>query len=78
MGYILNQECGWAHMMEICLGGNWVCGRNGPWRFPGKFHIWIQSGRCGGVSGWKFPDGPRIGDIDGPVVGEWNGKELGA
>ena len=30
------------------------------------------------VSGWKFPDGPRLGNLDGPVVGNWNEKELGA
>ena len=48
------------------------------WRFPGKFLSWILAGRCGRVSGWKFTDGPRISDLDGPVVGKWNGKELGA
>ena len=29
------------------------------------------------MSGWKFPDGPRLGDVDGPVVGKWDGMELG-
>ena len=26
----------------------------------------------------KFPDGTRLGDIDGPLVGKYNGKEIGA
>ena len=60
----------------IFLGRNWVCARDGPWRFPGNFLSWIRSGRCSGVPGWKFPDGPRIVDLDGPVVGKWNGKKL--
>ena len=29
------------NIMEICVGGNWLCARNGPWRFPGNFLIWI-------------------------------------
>ena len=33
---------------------------------------------CGGVFGWKFPDGPQLSDLDGSVVGKYNGKELGA
>ena len=66
------------HMTEICLGGNWVCAWNGPWRFPGKFLSRIRAGRCGGVTGWKFTDGPRLGNLDGPMVRKWNGKELGA
>ena len=66
------------NMMEIFLGSNWACARNGPLRFPGKFLSWILAGRCGGVSGWKFPDGPYLVDLDGLVVGKWNGMELGA
>ena len=26
----------------------------------------------------EFPDGPRLDNLYGPVVGKWNGKELGA
>ena len=66
------------HMIEICLGGNWVCARNEPNRFPRKFLSWIRAGRCGGFPGWKFPDGPRLGDLGGSVIGKWNVKELGA
>ena len=66
------------HMMEIFLGGNWICARNGPWRLPGKFLCWIQAGQCGGVPGWKFPDGLRLGNLDGLVIEKWNRKELGA
>ena len=42
------------------------------------FFSWIRAGQYGGVPGWKFPDGVRLGDLDGPVFGKWNGKELGA
>ena len=28
------------------------------------------------MPGWKFPDGPRLGDVDRPVVGKWNVLEL--
>ena len=66
------------NMMEICLGGNWVCARNRPWRFPRKFMSWILGGQCSGVSEWNFPDGVQIGNLDEPVVGKWKGKELGA
>ena len=64
------------HMMEICLSGNWVCARDGPWRFPEKFLSWIQAEKCGWVPGWNFPDITQLGNIDGPVVGKWYGKEL--
>ena len=77
LGYNLKKECGWVNMMEFCLGVNWVCAQDGPWRFPGKFLIWILVGRCSGGFGWKFPDGSRIDDLDGPVVGKWYGKGLG-
>ena len=30
------------------------------------------------VSCLKIPDEPRLGDLDRPVVGKWNGMELGA
>ena len=61
-------ECGWVHMMEVCLGGNWVYAWDGPWRLSGKVLRWIRAGRCGWVFGWKFPDGPRLGNLDGSVV----------
>ena len=77
MVYILKEECGWVHMMEIFLSGNWVCAWDGPWRFPGKFLCWIRSGRCGWVPGWKFPDGPQIGNIDGLVVENGMERTLG-
>ena len=41
IGYSLKQECVWVHMMEICLGSNWVCARNGLCTFLGKFLSWI-------------------------------------
>ena len=66
------------HMVEICLGGNSVCAWGGPWRFPGKFLSWVRTGRCGGVPGWKFLNGTRLGDLDRPVVGKWNRKEFWA
>ena len=66
------------NIMEICVGGNWLCARNGPWRFPGNFLIWILGGICSGFVGCKFPDVPHIGNLDGPLVGKWNGKGLGA
>ena len=28
------------------------------------------------MPGWKFPDGPRLGDVDRPVVGKWNVLKL--
>ena len=77
-GYILKQECDWMNMMEICLGGNWVCVRNGPWRFPRKFLSWILGEQCSGISGWKFPCGPLLGYLYRTVVVKCNGKELGA
>ena len=61
------------NMLGICLGGNRVCARNGSWKFPGKFYSWTLSGKCSGVFGWKFPDGPQISDRYGPVFG--NGME---
>ena len=36
-GRVFKKECGWVNMMEIFLGGNWVCARDRTWRFPGKF-----------------------------------------
>ena len=56
LGYSLKKECGWINTMEVYFGGNWVCARDGPWRFHGKFPIWILVGRCSGVFCWKFPD----------------------
>ena len=44
MGESLKKECGWVHMTEICLGYNWVCARDGPWRLSGKFLSWIRAG----------------------------------
>ena len=72
------KEFGWVNMMEVCLGADWVCAWDRTWRFPGKFSRWILVGRCSGGFGWKFPDGSRKGDLNEPVVGEWNGRELGA
>ena len=66
------------NIMEICVDSNWLCARNGPWRFPGNFLIWILGGICSGFVGCKFPDVPHIGNLDGPLVGKWNGKGLGA
>ena len=66
------------HMMEICLSGNWVCARDGLWRFPEIFLSLIQAWRCGWVPGWKFPDEPQISNLDGAGGWKWNGKELGA
>ena len=65
------------NMMEIWLGSNWVCARNGPWRFPGKFLSSNLVGQCSGGFGWKVSDGPQIVNIDGLVVGKWDGEELG-
>ena len=72
------KECRWVHMMEFCLVGNWVCARERPWRLSEKILGLIRAGRCGWVFGWKFTDGPQIGDLDRPVVGQYNGKELRA
>ena len=78
LGWSLKKECGWVNMLEVCLGGNWVCAQDGTWRFPEKFPRWILVGRCSGVFGWKFPDRPWIDSLDGPVVGKWNGEGLRA
>ena len=78
MGESLKQEYGWVNIMEICFCGNWVCAWNGPWRFPGGFLSWILGLRCSGVSGWKYPDRPCLGDLDGPLFGKYNERELGA
>ena len=64
--------------MEVCLGGNWVCARDGTWGFPGNFLRWILVGQCSGVFGCKFPDEPKIGNLDKPAVRKWNGRDLGA
>ena len=60
--------------MEFFLGGNWICARDGTWRFSGKYLRWILAGRCNAVFGWKIPDGPWIGDLDVPVVEKWKRK----
>ena len=74
----LKYKCGWVHMMEFFLGGNWACAHDGPLRLSGKCLNWIQSGQCGWVFGWNFPDGSQLGNLDGPVFGNYNGKELRA
>ena len=28
--------------------------------------------------GWRFPDGPRLGNLDVPMVGKRNGQKLGS
>ena len=58
MEEILKKESGSVHIMEICLGGNWVYARDGPLRLSGNFLSWIQAGRSGRVFGWKILDGP--------------------
>ena len=78
MGESLKRESGWVHMIVICLNGIWVCVWDGPWRLSRQFLRWISSGRCGMVFGWKFPDGPRLGNLDGLMVGKWKGQELGS
>ena len=69
-GRVFKKECGWVNMLEVCLGGNWICAWDGTWRFPGEILRWILAEQYGGVFGWKIPDGPRIGDLYGPVVGK--------
>ena len=71
---VLKNECGWVNTMEFCLGGNWICARDGTWRFPGQFLIWILVGKCSGVFCWKITYGPWLGDLYKPVVEEFNGK----
>ena len=66
------------NMMELFWDGNWVCARDGPWRFPAKFSRWILVRQCSKFFGWKLLGGPRLNDIDKPVVGKRNGKEVGA
>ena len=36
---------------------------------------WILVRRCSRFFGWRMPDGPRIGDLDGTEVGicKWKG-----
>ena len=47
----LKKECGWVNMMEVCVGGNWVCAWDGIWRFPGKILRWILVRQCSGFFG---------------------------
>ena len=58
------------HMMGICLDANWVCACDRPLRLSEKCLRWIGAGQCGTVFGWKFPDGPRLRNIDRPMVGK--------
>ena len=62
-------------MMEVYLGGNWVCARDRKWRFPGKFPRRILAGKYSGYFGWKIYDKPWISNLDRPVVGKWKCKE---
>ena len=59
MGWGLKQECGWVHMLDVCLCGNWVCARDLPWRFLEKILSWIRAGQCGGFPGWIFQTYPN-------------------
>ena len=73
LGYSFEKKCGWVNMMEVFLGGNWICARDGTWRFPGIFR-WILVVKCGRDFGWKILGGPRLSNLYGTVVGKWKWK----
>ena len=47
----------WGNLMDLFLGGNWMCAWVITLRFPAR--------KYGVLFGWKITNGPRLSDLNG-------------
>ena len=64
LGLIFEMAWHWGNLLDFCLGGNWMCAREGTRRFPGKNLRWTRARWYVVLLGWKMSNEPRLGDLD--------------